>query len=101
MPVGRSWRRVRVHFFGLGFLHSNESGSRTASGFDDRSPTSVHRCRSVPSCGYRAPAGRSSSLSMIAALFVSGRVLDLALAPGRDLGLVGPGVAHVNVEVVN
>jgi rare lipoprotein A (peptidoglycan hydrolase) len=38
---------------------------------------------------------------MIAALFVSGRVLDLALAPGRDLGLVGPGVAHVNVEVVN
>ena len=33
--------------------------------------------------------------------FVRGRVLDLALAPARELGLLGPGVAHVDVEVVN
>ena len=33
--------------------------------------------------------------------FVRGRVLDLALAPARELGLVGPGVAHVDAEVVN
>jgi rare lipoprotein A len=32
--------------------------------------------------------------------FVRGRVLDLALAPARELGLVGLGVAHVDAAVV-
>jgi rare lipoprotein A len=91
-------------FSGLASYYSNESGSRTASGarFDDRLPTAAHRCLPF---GTKLRVSRGD-LSVVVTVndrgpFVRGRVLDLALAAARELGLVGPGIAHVDVEVVD
>ena len=91
-------------FSGLASYYSNESGSRTASGerFNDQRPTAAHRCLPF---GTRLRVSRSGRSVVVTVNdrgpFVRRRVLDLALAPARELGLVGPGVAHVDVEVVD
>jgi len=92
------------NFSGLASHYSNESGSRTASGarFDDRLPTAAHRCLPFGTKLRVSRGGRSVVVTVNdRGPFVRGRVLDLALAPARELGLLGPGVAHVDVEVVN
>ena len=86
-------------FSGLASYYSNESGSRTASGerFNDQRPTAAHRC-----LGTRLRVSRGGRSVVVTVNdrgpFVRRRVLDLALAPARELG---PGVAHVDVEVVD
>jgi rare lipoprotein A len=91
-------------FSGLASYYSNESGSHTASGvrFDDRLPTAAHRCLPF---GTKLRVSRGGQSVVVTVNdrgpFVHGRVLDLALAPARALGLVGPGIAHVDVEVVD
>ena len=91
-------------FSGLASYYSNDSGGRTASGvrFDDRLPTAAHRC--LPFGTKLRVSYRSRSVVVTVndrGPFVRGRVLDLALAPARQLGLVGPGIAHVDVEIVD
>lgn len=91
-------------FSGLASYYSNESGSRTASGarFDDRLPTAAHRCLPFGTKLRVSRGGRSVVVTVNdRGPFVRGRVLDLALAPARELGLVGPGIAQVDVEVVD
>ena len=91
-------------FSGLASYYSNESGSSTASGerFDDRLPTAAHRCLPFGTKLRVSRGGRSVVVSVNdRAPFIRRRVLDLALAPARELGLVGPGIAHVDVEVVD
>ena len=91
-------------FSGLASYYSSESGSRTASGvrFDDRLPTAAHRCLPFGTRLRVSRGGRSVVVTVNdRGPFVRRRVLDLALAPARELGLVGPGVAHVDVEVVD
>ena len=90
-------------FSGLASYYSNESGSRTASGarFDDRLATAAHRCLPFGTKLRVSRGGRSVVVSVNdRGPFVRGRVLDLALAPARELGLIGPGVAHVDVQVI-
>ena len=91
-------------FSGLASYYSNESGSRTASGvrFDHNLASAAHRCLPFGTTLRVSRGGRSVVVTVNdRGPFVRGRVLDLALAPARELGLVGPGVAHVDVEVVN
>ncbi|MBR0831526.1 septal ring lytic transglycosylase RlpA family protein [Bradyrhizobium manausense] len=91
-------------FSGVASYYSNESGSRTASGvrFDHRLPTAAHRCLPFGTKLRVSRGGRSVVVTVNdRGPFVRGRVLDLALAPARELGLVGPGIAHVDVEVVD
>ena len=91
-------------FSGLASYYSNESGSRTASGarFEDPLPTAAHRCLPF---GTKLRVSRGDRSVVVTVNdrgpFVRGRVLDLALAPARELGLIGPGIAHVDVEVVD
>jgi rare lipoprotein A len=91
-------------FSGRASYYSNESGSRTASGarFDDRLPTAAHRCLPFGTKLRVSNGGRSVIVTINdRGPFVRGRVLDLALAPARELGLVGPGVAQVDAEVLD
>jgi peptidoglycan lytic transglycosylase len=91
-------------FSGLASYYSNESGTHTASGvrFDDRLPTAAHRCLPF---GTRLRVSRGGQSVVVTVNdrgpFVRGRVLDLALGPARELGLVGPGVAQVDVEALD
>jgi rare lipoprotein A len=84
--------------------NANESGSSTVSGerFDDRLPTAAHRCLPFGTKLRVSRGGRSVVVTVNdRGPFDRRRVLDLALAPARELGLVGPGIAHVDVEVVD
>ncbi|MFB6460440.1 septal ring lytic transglycosylase RlpA family protein [Bradyrhizobium tunisiense] len=92
-------------FAGIASYYSNgESGSRTASGarFDDRLPTAAHRCLPF---GTRLRVSRGERSVVVTVNdrgpFVAGRVLDLARAPAAALGMLGAGVARVEVEVVD
>lgn len=100
MPASGCERR----FAGLASYYSNgESGSRTASGahFDDRLPTAAHRCLPFGTRLRVHYAGRSVIVTVNdRGPFIRGRVLDLARAPAAQLGMLGVGVARVEVEVV-
>nr|WP_157642996.1 septal ring lytic transglycosylase RlpA family protein [Bradyrhizobium sp. WSM4349] len=92
-------------FAGLASYYSNgESGNRTASGarFDDRVPTTAHRCLPFGIPLRVSRGGRSVIVTVNdrGPAAWTGRVLDLARAPAVQLGLVGPGVARVEAEVV-
>jgi rare lipoprotein A len=86
------------------WLPATPTKAATASGerFDDRLPTAAHRRLPFGTKLRVSRGGRSVVVTVNdRAPFVRRRVLDLALAPARELGLVGPGIAHVDVEVVD
>jgi hypothetical protein len=119
-PAPRSWRRssppswsaasrrpmpARRRFAGVASYYSNgESGNRTASGarFDDRLPTAAHRCLPFGTrLRVSAPAAASSSPSTIAARRHGPAACSTWRGRRRpQLGLVGPGVARVEAEVI-
>lgn len=91
-------------FSGVASYYSNgESGNRTASGarFNDALPTAAHRCLPFGTRLRVTRGGRSVVVTVNdRGPFIRGRVLDLARAPAAQLGLLGPGVAHVEAEVI-
>jgi rare lipoprotein A (peptidoglycan hydrolase) len=94
-----------LRFTGLASYYSNgESGNRTASGarFDDRLATAAHRCLPF---GTRLRVSRAGRTIIVIVndrgpAAWTGRVLDLARGPAAAIGLVGPGVARVEAEVI-
>ncbi|MGY4288909.1 rare lipoprotein A (peptidoglycan hydrolase) [Bradyrhizobium sp. LM2.7] len=98
-------RACERRFGGLASYYSNgESGNRTASGvrFNDAWPTAAHRCLPFGTRLRVSRAGRSVVVTVNdRGPFIRGRVLDLARAPAAQLGLLGPGVARVEAEVID
>lgn len=91
-------------FAGVVSYYSNgESGSRTASGarFNDRLMTAAHRCLPF---GTRLRVRRAGREVIVIVNdrgpFIRGRVLDLARAPAAQLGMLGVGLARVEVEAI-
>jgi rare lipoprotein A len=96
---------ARGAFTGLASYYSNgESGNRTASARAStigwRRPR-IAACRSAP--GLRVSRGGRTIIVTVndrGPAAWTGRVLDLARAPAAHLGLLGPGVARVEAEVI-
>src|SRR5262245_24810615 len=99
-PVSGGVQVGVASWYGPGF-----HGNRTANGeiYDQYELTAAHRTLPL---GTRAMVtnlanGRSVEVRINdRGPFVDGRVIDLSYAAARTLGMVGPGTAHVRIEVL-
>ena len=90
---------------GVASVYSTSSGLRTASGarLDPGAMTAAHR--TVPLGSRIRVTNRRNGHSVVVTVndrgpFVRGRIVDVSHSAAEKLGLVGPGVAKVKVELV-
>jgi rare lipoprotein A len=84
---------------------AGEAGHRTASGriFDPSKPSAAHRTLPLGSCVSvtRLTNRKSITVPVIdRGPYVRGRFLDLSQAAAKQLGMIGHGLARVQIELV-
>ncbi|HDR1031431.1 TPA: septal ring lytic transglycosylase RlpA family protein, partial [Pasteurella multocida] len=87
------------------FYHKKFNGRKTASGqiYNENLYTAAHK--TLPLNSYVLVTNLRNQRKVIVRIndrgpFVKGRIIDLSRAAAREIGLIGSGVGHVRVELI-